>query len=230
MPTCGQRIGGNGWGSARRWRWQGIRGNRPRGWTERTVRLRSSAARRLAMPVRTRTHQRMRSEPKVLCIQNGADLEFAARPACARLGVFGCNQSGVERRGPHLHSTQAEVPPGVLGTCSDARLGKDEATASENRRVLHWVGRFRECADLAGDLKRDNKRTCHPTTCSPYWRHPASTSSPPDGALRLPTPWRRQSIPAPGSENSSATPQGAAGNRPRKGAEGTKRQVYRELQ
>ena len=111
----------------------------------------------ILQPHRERTLRRMRGEAVVLCLQDGTDLNFSARPGCAGLGVIGGNQTGVETRGLHLHSTIAVTPEGlplgVLRAGFEAPPAKGEPRP-ERRKSARWIEGFRDCADQARNLRR----------------------------------------------------------------------------
>ncbi len=98
-------------------------------------------------PHRARTLERMRSEPVVLCLQDGTDLNFASRPGCEGFGVIGTNQTGAVSRGLHLHSTLAVtssgLPLGVVGGRFDAPRGTDEPKAPEESKTGRWTEGYR---------------------------------------------------------------------------------------
>ena len=114
-------------------------------------------------PHRERTLRRMRAEPTVLCIQDGTDLSFATRPGCEGLGVIGTNQTGTQSRGLHLHSTLAVTPSGLpLGVVNAkfvapqpkaAERGQGHHNAAQQRKSTHWIEGFRDCAELARELR-----------------------------------------------------------------------------
>ncbi|MDE2876556.1 MAG: IS4 family transposase [Gemmatimonadota bacterium] len=114
-------------------------------------------------PHRARTLERMRTEPVVLCIQDGTDLNFASRPGCEGLGVIGTNQTGATVRGLHLHSTLAVTPSGlplgVVGARFDAPSAKGEAKAPEESKTERWLEGYRNCAALGRDLP-DGRMVC----------------------------------------------------------------------
>ncbi len=108
-------------------------------------------------PHRERTLRRMRAEPRVLCLQDGTDLNFASRPGCDGLGVTGGNQTGARSLGLHLHSTLAVTPSGLpLGVVNarfDAPVPKaDRDAASPSRKSERWIEALRDCAELAREL------------------------------------------------------------------------------
>ena len=113
-------------------------------------------------PHRERTLRRMRSEPTVLCVQDGTDLNFATRPGCDGLGVIGANQTGAQSLGLHLHSTLAVTPAGLPLGVLNARFvapapkaaDQDDADNKppEERKSARWIEGFRDCADLAREL------------------------------------------------------------------------------
>ncbi len=108
-------------------------------------------------PHRERTLRRMRAQPRVLCVQDGTDLNFASRPGCDGLGVIGSNQTGAQTRGLHLHSTLAVTPSGLpLGVVNarfDAPVPRaDRDPASPERKSERWIEALRDCAELAREL------------------------------------------------------------------------------
>ena len=106
-------------------------------------------------PHRDRTLERMHSEPVVLCLQDGTDLNFASRPGCTEPGFIGTNQTGTRSRGLHLHSTLAVTPSGLpLGVVEariDAPPAPDEPRPPETRKTERWLEGYRRCADLGRD-------------------------------------------------------------------------------
>ena len=77
-------------------------------------------------PHRVRTVQRTRDEDTVLCIQDGADLNLATRPACGGLETIGRNQTSAKIRGLHLHQT--------LATTGEARVCRSGSCAAASIR------------------------------------------------------------------------------------------------
>lgn len=121
-------------------------------------------------PHRARTVQRMRSQPTVLCIQDGSDLNYAGLAQCQGLGSIGTNQTGARSPGLHLHSTLAlsteGLPLGVLGAqCSApmARREHDERAACdipiEEKKTFSWIQGLRECVEVARQLP-DTRLVC----------------------------------------------------------------------
>lgn len=68
----------------------------------------------ILQPHRERTIQRMKAQKRVLCIQDGSDLNYSTLEGCEGLGFVGGKQS----KGLHLHSTFAVTSSGLpLGGC-----------------------------------------------------------------------------------------------------------------
>jgi hypothetical protein len=90
-------------------------------------------------PHRERTVQRMRAQPTVLCIQDGTDLNYNRLAQCEGLGVVGSNQTGVQSRGLHLHSTLVVttdgLPLGLLGAQCEAPPGQQAAPEEEQEQA-----------------------------------------------------------------------------------------------
>ena len=114
-------------------------------------------------PHRARTVRRMRSQPTVLCIQDGSDLNYSGLAQCQGLGSIGTNQTGARSPGLHLHSTLAVstegLPLGVLGAqCSApvARPEQDERAACDipidEKKTFAWIQGLRECVEVARQL------------------------------------------------------------------------------
>lgn len=114
-------------------------------------------------PHRERTVRRMQAQPTVLCIQDGTDLNFSSHAQCTGLGVIGTNQTGVQSRGLHLHSTFAVsgegLPLGVLRARFDAPQPKTAAPGEaptpvrpEDKKTFRWIEGLRDCAALASEL------------------------------------------------------------------------------
>ncbi len=62
---------------------------------------------KILAPHRQRTIERMRTQKTVLCVQDGTDISYSARPQCDGLDVIGHNQTTAKARGVHLHATLA---------------------------------------------------------------------------------------------------------------------------
>jgi hypothetical protein len=110
-------------------------------------------------PHRARTVRRMQAQPTVLCIQDGTDLNFSSHAQCTGLGIIGTNQTGVQSRGLHLHSTFAVsaqgLPLGVLRARFEAPQPKPSAgRAREDKKTFRWIEGLRDCAALASELPR----------------------------------------------------------------------------
>ncbi len=116
-------------------------------------------------PHRRRTLARMRSQPTVLCIQDGTDLNFSSLAQCEGLGVIGTNQTGANSRGLHLHSTLAAtsegVPLGVLSAQCWAPEPKPEdptlpayALPIEQKKGFCWIKSLRDSNALAKEMAK----------------------------------------------------------------------------
>ena len=87
----------------------------------------------------------MQAQDTVLCVQDGADLNFTTHARCTGLGVIGTNQTGAQARGLHLHSTFAVsaegLPLGVVRAQFDAPVPAGAAhKAPEQRAGAGWRG------------------------------------------------------------------------------------------
>ena len=124
-----------------------------------------SAARLEAIlaPHRGRTIARMRAQRRVLCIQDGTDLNYSSLAQCEGLGVIGTNQTGANSRGLHLHSTLAVttegVPLGVLDAQCWAPQRKSQepsppayAVPIEQKKGFCWIKSLRESNALAKEM------------------------------------------------------------------------------
>ncbi len=119
-------------------------------------------ARRILEPHRERTLRRMQGQRTVLCIQDGSDLNYARRPQCEGLGMIGRNQTGVESRGLHLHSTLAVAPNGLpLGVlraeCSAAEKVSEQREAPEkvpieHKKTFEWIAGLRDLTEVASRM------------------------------------------------------------------------------
>ena len=103
-------------------------------------------------PHRARTLRRLQGERVALCLQDGTDLNFAAHPGCAGLGLIGKNKKSKGTLGLHMHSTlavsTAGVPLGVPLIQYDAPDGKP----LEERKTFRWIRGLRDCAQMAAQL------------------------------------------------------------------------------
>jgi hypothetical protein len=113
----------------------------------------------ILLPHRERTIRRMKAQQRVLCIQDGSDLNYSHLSQCEGLGVIGANQTGAKSRGLHLHTTLAVtpqgIPPGVLRTeCSapQPKAEDDNRPASripiEEKKTFCWIEGIRDCVEL----------------------------------------------------------------------------------
>ena len=119
-------------------------------------------AQRILEPHRERTLRRMQGQRTVLCIQDGSDLNYANRPECTGLGMIGRNQSGVESRGLHLHSTLAVaangLPLGVLRAhCSapepvSKQRKAPEKVPIEDKKTFEWIAGLRDLTEVASRM------------------------------------------------------------------------------
>jgi len=114
-------------------------------------------------PHRQRTIQRMRHEQKVLCIQDGTDLNFNSLAQCKGLGTIGTNQTGTSSNGLHLHSTFVVntdgLPLGVLRADCNAPQAKSERSSPQDKKTGHWIEATRDCSAVAKVLP-DTHQIC----------------------------------------------------------------------
>ena len=108
-------------------------------------------------PHRARTLRRLQGERVALCLQDGTDLNFAAHPGCAGLGLIGKNKKSKGTLGLHMHSTlavsTAGVPLGVPLIQYDAPDGKAQrGKPLEERKTFRWIRGLRDCAQMAAQL------------------------------------------------------------------------------
>ncbi len=106
-------------------------------------------------PHRARTLRRLQGERVALCLQDGTDLNFAAHPGCAGLGLIGKNKKSKGTLGLHMHSTvsTAGVPLGVPLIQYDAPDGKAQrGKPLEERKTFRWIRGLRDCAEMAAQL------------------------------------------------------------------------------
>ncbi len=111
-------------------------------------------------PHHDRTIRRMQGQKTVLCVQDGSDLDFNNLNQCEGLGSIGKNQTGVESRGLHLHSSLAialnGLPLGVLRADCQAPRSKspeEDRAASEipieEKKTFIWIEHYRELLKVA---------------------------------------------------------------------------------
>jgi Domain of unknown function (DUF4338)/Transposase Tn5 dimerisation domain/Transposase DNA-binding len=120
-------------------------------------------------PHRDRTLQRMRAQQRVLCIQDGTDLNYSSLAQCEGLGVIGTNQTGAKSPGLHLHSTFVVdtdgLPLGILAAQCTAPQPKSDTgepaarVPIEDKKTYAWIVALRECIALAGQLPH-TRLTC----------------------------------------------------------------------
>ncbi|HTH14340.1 MAG TPA: IS4 family transposase [Spirochaetia bacterium] len=121
-------------------------------------------------PHRQRTVQRMLGQPRVLCIQDGSDLNFSGLTASRGLGRIGTNQTGTGSEGLRLHAMLAVTPEGLPLGILDARLQAPESRPPEDHRhvsvipieekkTFDWVRGVRTCTELAARLP-DTQLVC----------------------------------------------------------------------
>lgn len=113
-------------------------------------------------PHRERTAGRMKGQHRVLCIQDGTDLDYTTLSQCSGLGVIGSNQTGAKSKGLHLHSMMAVtgdgLPLGILRaecTASEAKdKGEDRsrATPIEEKKTFSWIQGIRDCVELSTQM------------------------------------------------------------------------------
>lgn len=105
-------------------------------------------------PHRDRTIQRMRGQKKVLCIQDGTDINYNSLAQCEGLGVIGKNQTDASSKGLHMHSTfvvdtDAGIPLGVLDVECTARQLKTGDSSPEDKKTHSWLHATRNNNKLA---------------------------------------------------------------------------------
>jgi len=114
-------------------------------------------------PHRLRTVQRMSAQQRVLCIQDGTDLNYSSLVRCEGLGMIGTNQTGANSRGLHLHSTLTVTPEGLpLGVLSAqcwAPTPKSTAQSQpartlpiEEKKTFCWIRSLRDSVALAKEI------------------------------------------------------------------------------
>jgi hypothetical protein len=122
----------------------------------------------ILLPHREQTVRRMKAQERVLCIQDGTDLNFSNLAQCKGLGVMGTNQTGAESRGLHLHSTMAVttdgLPLGLLKGQIWAPKPKQDPRRSpeipiEEKETFCWIAGLRDCMDLALEMPH-TKQIC----------------------------------------------------------------------
>ena len=99
---------------------------------------------------RRRTLERMQSQPEVLCVQDGTDLNFANRGGCEGLGTIGRNRGSGGTLGMHLHSVLALDLHGVP-------LGVPHLEYSSNEdkpKTGRWLRGLQRCAELSQQLQQ----------------------------------------------------------------------------
>jgi len=115
----------------------------------------------ILLPHREQTVRRMKAQEKVLCIQDGTDLNYSNLAQCKGLGEIGTNQTGAKSRGLHLHSTLAVttngIPLGVLKAQISAPEPKEDPRPShaipiEDKETFSWIAGLRDCMDLAFEM------------------------------------------------------------------------------
>jgi hypothetical protein len=112
----------------------------------------------ILMPHRQRTIQRMAAQQTVLCLQDGSDLNFSNLDKCEGLGVIGTNQTGVQSRGFHLHSTIAVTAEGLfLGILRSECTAFELKNKDDDRplwaipieeKTFCWIESVKECTNL----------------------------------------------------------------------------------
>ncbi len=119
-------------------------------------------------PHRERTLQRMMAQETVLCIQDGTDLNYNSLAKCEGLGVIGTNQTGIQSRGLHLHSTLVAttdgLPLGLLGAHCEAPEDQKAASEEEEEKATSrkktiegkknfcWIESLRDSNALAAEM------------------------------------------------------------------------------
>jgi hypothetical protein len=114
-------------------------------------------------PHRERTARRMKGQHRVLCIQDGTDLDYTNLSRCSNLGVIGSNQTGAKSKGLHLHSMMAVtgdgLPLGILrAECTAPEpkgKGKDRRSCAipiEEKKTFCWIEGIRDCVELHAQM------------------------------------------------------------------------------
>lgn len=114
-------------------------------------------------PHRQRTVKRMRSEKRVLCVQDTTTLDYSSLAGCVGLGPTGANGSGVRGRGLRLHSTLAltanGLPLGILNSECVARKFYGKGNKEKRRRLpfeqkegYRWLAGIKACEETADEL------------------------------------------------------------------------------
>lgn len=114
-------------------------------------------------PHRERTAGRMKGQQRVLCIQDGTDLDYTGLSRCNGLGVIGSNQTGAKSKGLHLHSMMAVttegLPLGILGAKCTAPEPKDDdedrkscQIPIEEKKTFCWIEGVRDCVELSAQM------------------------------------------------------------------------------
>ena len=127
-------------------------------------------AQAILAPHRARTVQRMKAHQRVLCIQDGTDLNYSGLDQCEGLGVMGANQTGARGSGLHLHSTLVVstegLPIGVLKAQFTAPVAKSAQEARiarelpiEQKKTFAWIAGLRDCVSLHKDLP-ETRQVC----------------------------------------------------------------------
>jgi len=117
----------------------------------------------LLRPHRERTAGRMKGQQRVLCIQDGTDLDYTGLSRCSGLGVIGSNQTGAKSKGLHLHSmmvvTTEGLPLGILGAKCTAPEPKDDdedrkscQIPIEEKKTFCWIEGVRDCEELSAQM------------------------------------------------------------------------------
>ena len=113
----------------------------------------------ILQPHREQTIRRMMDQSKVLCIDDGCELNYNNLDKCKGLGVIGTNQTKAKSKGLHLHSTIATttegLPLGVLRSkCTAPELkSKDDkrpvsAIPIEEKNTFSWIEGLRDCSEI----------------------------------------------------------------------------------
>jgi len=120
-------------------------------------------AENILLPHREQTLRRMKAHKRVLCIQDGTELNYNDLAQCEGLGVIGKNQTNAKTRGLHLHSTLAVsaegLPLGVLRAACTAPADKDAAEQRqpaeipiEEKKTYAWIEGVRDCTAIAAEM------------------------------------------------------------------------------
>lgn len=117
----------------------------------------------ILLPHREQTLRRMKAERRVLCVQDGSDLNYSSLTDCSGLGEIGTNQTGASSAGLHCHSTLAltvdGLPLGVLRSqCSAPVFEQTPQTKKpcdipiEEKKTFAWIEGLRDCMAIKAQM------------------------------------------------------------------------------